>query len=758
MKVARQLDELLPEALRRNYLAKLALLFAVVTVVVVAIGGYTYVTVAEEVSHSAQRDLETTATLQSEQLSGWMTQQRQTARMISRYNVFQTANDPVISQYLRREKAVLPTAVAEVHYVDTEYSKIVASSREEAVGTAPLPDGTEFVEGSMEMSIADEVSVTRPYQRDGRTLVAFVSPVQLKSDRVVMVVADVSYAELTLDTAVEGSFAQVVTADGRVQLDASGRGNYGDYGVENATALTDGAAGNAGVYEEAANGVMDERHLVAYAPVAGTDFVAVVHAPSDVVYAVESRVATQLLLLLGAVGLGFVVLGAVIHGTTVSPLSALAGRVERLRGGDLDVSLPTDRTDEFGSVVDGVASLRDDLKSQRADASRYSDVMSEAADGDLTVRMDTDSDSEDMRTIAVAFNEMTAELEATLLALTAFGETVAASSSGVAEGAAEVSAASDEIARSVEHISAGAREQADHLSDLSGEMGSLSASVQEVSATTDDLAAGSAQVAGRAEEGHEAADAALDSVEAIEAETREAVALVEDLDEEIARISSVTGVIADLAEQTNILALNANIEASRAGEAGAGFAVVAEEVKHLAEETATYAETIETHVGTLQDKRVEVVDGIEGMRERVEAGTDDVDEALSSFDEIAAGVSQNSASVEEVAAAMDEQTGAADEVLSMADELAGIGEETTAEAQNVSAASEQQTATLTEVADGATDLADRAGELRGLLAEFRLTDEDVDFESDLGLEAGTAAALEDAVDAAETSEPVASDD
>ncbi|MDS0299086.1 methyl-accepting chemotaxis protein [Halogeometricum sp. S1BR25-6] len=757
MNIARTLDDLLPDRLRGNYLAKLALLFAVVTVVVVAVGGYTYVTVAEEVSDSAQRDLQTTATLQSEQLSGWMTQQRQTARMVSRYNVFQTANDPVISQYLRRERAVLPTAVAEVHYVDTEYSKVVASSREDAVGTAPLPEGTEFVEGSMEMPVADDVSVTRPYRRDGRTLMAFVSPVQLKSNKVVMVVADVSYAELTLDTAVDGSFAQVVTTDGRVQFDASGRGDYGDYGVEDATALTDGAAGNAGVYEEAANGVMDESHLVAYAPVANTDFVAVVHAPSVAVYAVESQVGEQLLVLLGVVVAGFVALGAIIHATTVSPLAALAGRVERLREGDLDVSLPTGRTDEFGSVVDGVASLRDDLRSQRGDARRYSDVMSEAADGDLTVRMDADSDSADMRTIAAAFNEMTAELEATLLALTAFGETVASGSSGVAEGAAEVSAASDEIARSVEHISAGAREQADHLSDLSGEMGSLSASVQEVSATTDDLAVGSAQVAGRADEGHGAANEALDSVEAIEAETREAVALVEDLDEEIARISSVTGVIADLAEQTNILALNASIEASRAGEAGAGFAVVAEEVKHLAEETATYAETIETHVETLQDKRAEVVDGIEGMRERVAAGTDDVDEALSSFDEIAAGVSQNSASVEEVAAAMDEQTGAADEVLSMADELAGIGEETTAEAQNVSAATEQQTATLADVADGATDLADRAGELRGLLAEFRLTDEAVDFEGDLGLDAQTAAALEDAVGAVETT-PAASDD
>ncbi|SFR53274.1 methyl-accepting chemotaxis protein [Halogeometricum rufum] len=745
MKVARRLDELLPESLRRNYLAKLALLFAVVTVGVVAIGGYTYVTVAEEVSDSAERDLQTTANLQSEQLSGWVTSQQQTARMVSRYNVFQTAEDSVVSQYLRREKAVLPTAVTEVHYVDTENRNIVASSNSDAVGTDPLPEGTAFVEGSMEMPVADQVSYTRPYHRDNKTFMAFVSPVQLKSDRVVMVVADLSYVELTLDTATEGSFAQVVTADGRVQFDASGRGNYGDYGVANATAVTDGAAGNPGVYEDGANALMDERHLVAYAPVAGTDFVTVVHAPASAVYSVENSVAGKLVALLAAVVVGFVVLGGLIHGTTVSPLSRLANRVERLREGDLNVSLPGGRVDEFGSVVDGVAALRDDLKAQRADARRYSDVMSEAADGDLTVRMDRDSDSADMRTIADAFNEMVDELETTVVALTAFGETVADRSSGVAAGASEVSAASDEIARSVEQISAGAREQADHLADLSEEMGDLSASVEEVSATADDLATGSAEVADRADEGREAANDALTGVEAIESETHEAVASVEELDEEIARISNVTGVIADLAEQTNILALNASIEASRAGEAGEGFAVVAEEVKHLAEETATYAETIEDHVTTLQDKRAEVVEGIEEMREQVEAGATQVDEALSSFDEIADEVSQNSASVEEVAAATGQQAGTAEDVLSMADELAGIGEETTSEAENVSAAAEEQTATLDEVSDGATRLADQASDLSELLDEFDVSADGVDFESTLSLDGETAARLADVV-------------
>ncbi|MDZ7850452.1 MAG: methyl-accepting chemotaxis protein [Halodesulfurarchaeum sp.] len=353
-------------------------------------------------------------------------------------------------------------------------------------------------------------------------------------------------------------------------------------------------------------------------------------------------------------------------------------------------------------------------------AESYRRTIARIGDGDLTQRLDTNTDHEAMAAVGQSLNETLDEWEEMMQDLISFAEEVADESKGVETNAAEVKNASEDISESVQEISAGVDQESRRLDEASNESENLSATIQEITASSDNVAQLTNQTAEVGEAGRDAAEKAETEMETLRERSASVTAAVGELNETLEEIGNITDVILDIADQTNILALNAGIEAARADASGDGFAVVAEEVKSLAQETKESAEEIEALITEVQEQSEQTVKEIKEMDERVEIGADTVETATDAFEEMAENVSEINTSIEEVNDATAEQAESMQDVVAMIEDIAAISDQTAAESQTVAAAAEEQAATLNEVAKNTSNLAENAESLEAKLSQFEV--------------------------------------
>ncbi|WP_135302966.1 methyl-accepting chemotaxis protein [Haloarcula amylovorans] len=357
-----------------------------------------------------------------------------------------------------------------------------------------------------------------------------------------------------------------------------------------------------------------------------------------------------------------------------------------------------------------------------AKADAYSDAMAAAADGDLTVRLDPESESEAMTQIGTSFNEMLDETASAMREIQSFAETVKAASEEADAGTAEARTASEEVGRSIQEISDGTADQRERLEQVSGEMTELSATVEEVAASAETVAQRSRETTEIAEDGEQTATDAIDDARDVQAAIDATVDNVETLDEQMAEIGEIIELISDIAEQTNMLALNANIEAARAGDGGGGdgFAVVANEVKQLAEETQDSATEIEQLIEQTQAQTTATVERAReadrDMAESVEA----VEEVVGAFELVAENADETDGGIQEIRDTTEEQAASTEEAASMVEEVTDSSRSTATEAETASAAAEEQAASMSQVSANVESLSEQADRLRSLLATFEV--------------------------------------
>ena len=265
----------------------------------------------------------------------------------------------------------------------------------------------------------------------------------------------------------------------------------------------------------------------------------------------------------------------------------------------------------------------------------------------------------------------------------------------------------------VEHILDNVNQSVVSSEGLSASSQQVNASVQQVAATIDQVATGSQQLSVSAAEateksnkteenaleGSKTTEAVKIKIGAMSDTARVSAEKVKSLGEKSKQIGEIIGTINEISEQTNLLALNAAIEAARAGEAGRGFAVVADEVRKLAEESHNATNTIKELISSIQNEINVAVQGMDENIKQVEFGVEAVNTALGSFEKI---------------------PGLAKEAGRAINEIAAVSEQNSAGAQQVSASMQQVNSAMQEVAATAGKLAGGAGELREIVSHFKI--------------------------------------
>jgi methyl-accepting chemotaxis protein len=313
------------------------------------------------------------------------------------------------------------------------------------------------------------------------------------------------------------------------------------------------------------------------------------------------------------------------------------------------------------------------------------------AAGDLTVKVAYHSRDE-IGALAGSFNDMTAR----------FGRVV----EKLAGSASHVAGASGQLGDITGRTSRGMQRQRLETEQAATAMHEMSATVQEVARNTQAAATAAQQADAEAKKGGTVVTQAITTIDALAGKVEQVADVIRRLEAESDGIGRVLDVIRGIAEQTNLLALNAAIEAARAGEQGRGFAVVADEVRKLANRTQESTEEIRRTIEQLQSEAKNAVLSMEEGRAQAKASVDEARRAGTSLDNIVRVVATITEMNAHIACAAEQQSSVAEEISKNVVRISQVAQETTGGAEQIATAGEQ--------------LAQLSTQLQGLVGQFRV--------------------------------------
>ena len=275
------------------------------------------------------------------------------------------------------------------------------------------------------------------------------------------------------------------------------------------------------------------------------------------------------------------------------------------------------------------------------------DSMKKVAQGDLTATIPVQGKDE-IGIVATRINESVAAMRGALL------ESVN-SANEVAEAAIRISSSAEETSQAV--VS-----QRDQLSQLATAMNEMSATVADVAGHAEETARDTLDASNEAGLGDKDVHSSVDSIKSLSNELEIAAEQVNKLKEGVMQISEVTAVISGISEQTNLLALNAAIEAARAGEQGRGFAVVADEVRNLASRTHHSTDEIQTTINRLQQLAVTTASAMQTSQDLAYSSVERAENAGSDLSLIVNHIQHVSDKATQIATAAEEQSAVAEEM------------------------------------------------------------------------------------------------
>ena len=346
--------------------------------------------------------------------------------------------------------------------------------------------------------------------------------------------------------------------------------------------------------------------------------------------------------------------------------------------------------------------------------------LKQIAEGDLRgedIHFDND---DEIGMLANAANDMKARLKKLL-------GNVAASAEAVAASAQQFTANAGQTADSIQHVAESTVEMAENTSAQAATIDSLQSGIADMRSKMQDLhtsakamdeAAKESQR--KAAEGRDTVEHTIKQIQGIADQVNMSADVVGSLGNRSKEIGTIVDAISEIAEQTNLLALNAAIEAARAGEAGRGFAVVADEVRKLAEQSGNAAGSISSLVKAIQHDTDSAVQAIESGNQKVRDGAASIKATGEAFGIIEEQVDHLSNNIEQSIRYIDVVSNTSQGIQASIENVQSISQGATDKAQNVSAATEEQAATMHEMTEASHRLADLAQKLQAEVHKFHI--------------------------------------
>ena len=373
----------------------------------------------------------------------------------------------------------------------------------------------------------------------------------------------------------------------------------------------------------------------------------------------------------------------VLGNKVLTPVKELTEFSEKLANGDYRARAEVDSADDFGLIaanfnrtsekVSKAVVNQEAQETLQRSVTEFLTITSQIARGDLTLRGKVTNDA--LGNVVDSVNYM----------LDNFAKVL----ERVRNAAIDVSSSANQILVSSEQMSSGATQQDQEITNTSSAVEELTVSMKQVSNNAEASAEAARRALDAAEQGNRAVRDTLEGMQRIRASVQATAKKIKSLGDRSLEISEIINVINDITEQTNLLALNAAIEAARAGEAGRGFAVVADEVRKLAEHSRTATKDIAALIKAIQAETNEAVVVMEEGTKEVEVGARLADQAGKALEAISTVVRQSAELVQEISLASKQQVRGTEGVANAMQIISSITRQTSTGARQTARTVEQ---------------------------------------------------------------------
>ena len=341
------------------------------------------------------------------------------------------------------------------------------------------------------------------------------------------------------------------------------------------------------------------------------------------------------------------------------------------------------------------------------------------ADGRLNVEPIEIAGRDELAELAIATNAMHEQLTAIVVNILDSSEQLAGHSEELTQSANEVKIGSEQVALTMQELATGSEAQASNASALANVMETFNEEFKTVNENSLIIADASRHVIDQSNESEQLMSLSSQQMDKIETIMKQAVSKMQSLEFQTQEITALVRLIQNIADQTNLLALNAAIEAARAGEHGRGFAVVADEVRKLSEQVAVSVKDITGFVNKIQNESREVSVSLEQGYAEVQAGSEQIQKTTDMLIEMESSLNEM---IQNILIVSDKMSGLTENTANMSvaiEEIASISQESAAGVEETSAASQQINSSMEEVSINSEQISGLAEMLHAIVNHFK---------------------------------------